>query len=582
MVSKIGQVLEHFDDMSRDICLVQETFLKDADKAILKEITDCGWNIMSNPRKNRGGGGIAILYKPYIDLKINEKVIKYKSYQVMEAVINCEMGLVRLVNVYRPGYSKKARFTENYFLEELNEYLSDLALKPGEPIIAGDFNFHVERQTEHYPKKFLDLLSNYNLLQCTPLVPTHNQGGTLDLVITTEKMLKHFKGPIKVLPDGTKSDHYLVWFDTLLKTKPAQSEEVLYTSYRNFKKIDTHDFKQDIVKSDLGKHVFDCSLEEAISLYNTVLTELMDKHCPIIKKKIKKNSTPWRDLELRELRRRRRVAERAWRKGKGSKDVYIDLRKKFEVLDFQKRCTYNRESLTASSGDTKTLYKKLNKLLGNVTDVLPSSDDPVQLSEDFKDFFSEKVNKIRVDIEGEAEGFIETEDDTFVQQTMCKLNSFSPITMEELEKRIKGISNKFCDLDPIPTFLLKSCIDVLHPVLLHIINSSIRTSEFPADLKKAVIKPTLKKEGADRDCLKNYRPVSNLPVISKLIEKVVLDQLNRHLVDNDLHCSMQSGYRPHHSCETLLVRMSDDIIREIQADNIVVVICYSSGSISSV
>uniref|UniRef100_A0A8C5C924 Reverse transcriptase domain-containing protein n=1 Tax=Gadus morhua TaxID=8049 RepID=A0A8C5C924_GADMO len=96
--------------------------------------------------------------------------------------------------------------------------------------------------------------------------------------------------------------------------------------------------------------------------------------------------------------------------------------------------------------------------------------------------------------------------------------------------------------------------------------------EFPSELKKAVVKPTLKKKDADPDCLKNYRPVSNLPVVSKLLERIVLDQLNSHLQTNNLHCPVQSGYRPNHSCETLLVRMTDDIFREIHADNIVIVV----------
>ena len=98
--------------------------------------------------------------------------------------------MVRLVNISDPPpwpiYTKKARFTESFFLEEFEEYLSDLALKPRVPIIAGDFNFHVERPImDQYPKKFLDLPSDYNLLQCIPLVATHNLGGTVDLVITT-------------------------------------------------------------------------------------------------------------------------------------------------------------------------------------------------------------------------------------------------------------------------------------------------------------------------------------------------------------------------------------------------------------
>ena len=284
-MNKTLQVLEYFGDTSCDICLVQETFLKDADKAILKEIADFGWSILSDPRKHRSGGGIAILSRPDIHLKNNEKVKKYKSFQVMEALVSCKTGLVRLVNIYRPPYTKKARFTESMFLEDFDDYLNGLIHKPGKAIIAGDFNIHVERPDDIYPKKFLNLLSNYNLHQCVPLVATHNMGGTLDLIITTRDIMEKFKGPVEVVASGTKSDHYLVYVDVQLKIDSAQTKKALFTSYRNFNDVDVNNFKQDIIDSELGKQEFSNTLDEAVSLYNNVLLELMDKHRPVINKR---------------------------------------------------------------------------------------------------------------------------------------------------------------------------------------------------------------------------------------------------------------------------------------------------------
>ena len=135
------------------------------------------------------------------------------------------------------------------------------------------------------------------------------------------------------------------------------------------------------------------------------------------------------------------------------------------------------------------------------------------------------------------------------------------------------MSNKFCCLDPIPPFLLiKDCLHELTPILMHIINSSLDSGHFPSGMKNAIIKPTLKKENVDKDVLSNYRPVSNLSAVSKLLERVVLNQLNHHLTENSLYCEVQSGYRPKHSCETLLVRMFDDINNMIQTDNVVIVV----------
>ena len=86
-------------------------------------------------------------------------------------------------------------------------------------------------------------------------------------------------------------------------------------------------------------------------------------------------------------------------------------------------------------------------------------------------------------------------------------------------------------------------------------------------LKKAIIKPTIKDDTADPDILRSYRPVSNLPVLSKILEKVVLDQLNSYLDQQNLHCPAQSGYRANHSCETLLTRLFDDVLGKIDKGN---------------
>ena len=221
------------------------------------------------------------------------------------------------------------------------------------------------------------------------------------------------------------------------------------------------------------------------------------------------------------------------------------------------------------------LFKKLNRLLGNSVQNLPSSaiDNPEALSEDFKDFFAKKVDDIRLDIEKELKTSISSGSKIGDENAIhCSFSEFTALTLGELKDVIGLISNKFCDLDPIPSFLLKRCVDELSPILLHVVNQSLCQGKFPSSLKSAVVKPTIKKNHLDADCLKNYRPVSNLSVVSKLLERVALTQLNKYLVENDLHCSMQSGYRPNHSCETLHVRMSDDVLREIHSDNIVIVV----------
>ena len=83
---------------------------------------------------------------------------------------------------------------------------------------------------------------------------------------------------------------------------------------------------------------------------------------------------------------------------------------------------------------------------------------------------------------------------------------------------------------------------------------------FPSDYKVAVVRPIIKKSNLDPDVLKNYRPVSNLHYISKLTEKVVARQIEIYLENNNLLDPYQSGYRKHHSTETAVLNITNNIL----------------------
>ena len=129
------------------------------------------------------------------------------------------------------------------------------------------------------------------------------------------------------------------------------------------------------------------------------------------------------------------------------------------------------------------------------------------------------------------------------------------IVCEELNKT----AIKTCELDRLPSSLEAELIDDLLPPFTSVINDSLLTGSFPSVFKSAVVRPLLKKPSLDTENLKNYRPVSNLPFLSKITEKTVLLQLSQHLESNSLLYPLQSAYRSGHSTETALLKIVNDL-----------------------
>ena len=123
------------------------------------------------------------------------------------------------------------------------------------------------------------------------------------------------------------------------------------------------------------------------------------------------------------------------------------------------------------------------------------------------------------------------------------------------------LSNKAPGYDRIPLFVIKDCLPYILPILTRLMNSSFACSKFPRVWKKSVIVPHLK--DGDHEVPNNNRPISLLPVFSKVAEKIALIQFNDFLTKQDKLTQHQSGNRKNHSTETLSLLVADHIFRAI-------------------
>ena len=127
---------------------------------------------------------------------------------------------------------------------------------------------------------------------------------------------------------------------------------------------------------------------------------------------------------------------------------------------------------------------------------------------------------------------------------------------------------KSYDLDPIPSKLLIECLDSNLPSLTDLFNSSLTSGIFPQCFKSALVTPILKKRCLDHNDLNNYRPVSNLCFIAKILEKLVLSKVSSYLNSHNLHNTCQSAYHPGHSTETALLKVVNDLFLSLNKGNI--------------
>ena len=185
------------------------------------------------------------------------------------------------------------------------------------------------------------------------------------------------------------------------------------------------------------------------------------------------------------------------------------------------------------------------------------------MANDFNLFFTEKVSQIRVDLEQNPLPYPPHAAEARSEFSGTPLSNFRPVSEEEVKKVLSASPSTSCPLDPLPTKILKSCLSVFLPVLTLLANLSLSTGEFCSTFKKAFVIPLLKKSDLDQDIFKNFRPISNLSFISKLIERLVAIQIIDHFRLNNIMEKFQSAYRAFHSTETALLRVQNDLLKAV-------------------
>ena len=257
------------------------------------------------------------------------------------------------------------------------------------------------------------------------------------------------------------------------------------------------DIDKDKFKTDINSELILTSTNNIKAHnFNTILRNILDKHAPLKDRKISNRPTAkWFNLEIKSAKRLRRSRERRWRKSglEIHKQIFNKQRLAVNILVEQTKRDYYLQRFGTIQSCKELFFFTVNEVFQKKTSGSLPQGQNKELAQNFSSFFKEKIDIITTELES-----LSPPSPSYNDFNGAPLGQFTPACEEEIKEIIIKSASKSCDLDPIPTDLLKYVIDELLPYITVIVNDSLSSGEVPDCFKNAIIKPILKKSWIKR------------------------------------------------------------------------------------
>jgi hypothetical protein len=255
-----------------------------------------------------------------------------------------------------------------------------------------------------------------------------------------------------------------------------------------------------------------------------------------------------------------------------ARTAWTAQRRVYRQLRHRKCAAFWSTEFESAAGNPRRIWSTVDRLLGRGRRSCDAIDADALLS-----YFSSKVDRI----------CSSTSDSTAPTSTTAppdaRFPSFEAVSTADVSAAIAALPNKSSAADPLPAHVLKSVADLLAPFLAHLFSCSLATGRFPAHFKAASITPILKKSSLPVDNPSSYRPISNLSIISKLLERLVARQLTSFLEQHRLLPPYQSGFRRGFSTETAITKVLSDLLDAVdRGDTALLVLLDLSAAFDTV
>ena len=514
-----------------DILGIAESWLDDTVSD--SEMSLLGYDFFRRDRLHRGGGGI-VMYARAECTVTRRQELEPADLECIVLSLKVQRGhSITVACCYRPP-SSSAESWVNFesFLDHLDND------NFGRVVIVGDLNDNLLGVSRPTPLRNILNRSHLDNHISTPTRVTATSSSLLDVALAHPNFIKSSN----VHHGYDISDHYPI---SVLLEAFVDRPQATSLPFRRLRGIDWEVFSADLIRQDLDH--FSCNdvdimLEEWYAKIFTVL----DRHAPLTVHRCKKPGSrpcPWLTPELKALVSRRKHLHR--RLAKHPADVnlrteYRETRSRAKRLERRLKNAYLLNRVEASEGNSRAIWMTLNQVMGRTKRSTAVKASLPALNNAFGDMVRDLHRTANL-----------TDSIPAGPPLPESLSSFMLCTPDSVKKQLQTLDvTKATGHDGLPCVVLKLCAAVLSSSLATIFNTSLTASTMPLLFKKANISPLFKH--GDPSLPSNYRPISLLPVVSRVLEKHVQSQLSQFLESQSLLPLTQFAYRRGHSTEDAL------------------------------
>jgi len=577
----LQDVLSH--NLQIDLLCLQETWLKPGEN--IDHLNIEGFNFIGESRRISTHGGLGIYIRnslEYKKLNLGQPSDIFESQFIEIYSQGRSNEKIILGNIYRPPVNNNDNY--NQFMNEFQQYLRILSNKHCPIIIAGDYNIDL-LQISSKPS-FMEIFQTIIACSFIPKItfpsrynPNNNSCSLIDnfYVNMQEKTLKAKAGILvhKI------SDHLLSFINLDVSCDKRIPKHVFIkkSSDECYEK-----FRQDLQRSNLTNNLNQDMYADPDINYNHVnecLSQLYKKHFPIVKKRFNKTKhfkSPWMNRQILHAINMKNTLYKKLLSTNNTSPNYVELKERLahqcKVIRSQtreaKRLHY-KTYFNANSDNMIKTWGKINELLGkrnekeNFQSYFRDNEKIVAGDKNIAEAFNNYFTSITTDMSNNIDppnnpqsGVLD-----YLTNRPTSRFDFHMITPEQLVRASGDIKSKTsAGHDELTTKLIKYVINDIKDPLTVIFNQCIINGIFPSRLKLSKVTPIFKK--GDCHLLGNYRPISLLPAISKIFEKIMYEQIMQYFISNNIFHAAQYGFRKNHSTEFACVELTDRILQSFE------------------